>query len=69
MNTNPSFTEYDSKRLENHYLQITTPPSSTSTTSPPYSERVSLLINAIALIVSGICQVHFKITKLNYPSS
>lgn len=69
MNTNPSFTEYDSKRLENHYLQITTPLSSTSTTSPPYSERVSLLINAIALIVSGICQVHFKITKLNYPSS
>lgn len=33
-----------------------------------FGESASLLINAIALIVSGICQFHFKLTKLNFPN-
>lgn len=33
-----------------------------------FGENASLLINAIALIVSGVCQFHFKLTKMKDPT-
>ena len=33
-----------------------------------YSENMSLFLNALALITSGLCQFHFKLTKKHYPN-